>query len=645
MNSLSNYGFIRVASAVPRVKIADCQWNISLIERMIEEAEENHASIIVFPELSITGYTCGDLFNSHLLLDQTIEALNDIVCYSQEHTITIIVGAPINTNNQLFNCAVVIHKGSIIAIVPKTYLPNYNEFYEMRWFSSAMNANVNTISLLGQEDIPFGNDIILSTEEYSYAIEICEDLWTPIPPSSLHSLAGAQIIFNLSASNELIGKNNYLLQLIEQQSSRTISAYVYSSAGYGESSTDLVYTGNSIIAEKGVILNKNQRFVDEPQITYADIDLDRINSDRQKNSTFKTGLNGIRNTDYKPRYIKYSSPTYNFDIDRYFSPTPFIPTTKDMEDSCEEILNIQATGLYARLKHINCTKMVIGISGGLDSTLAFLVCIRVCDMMQIDYSNIIGVTMPGFGTTNRTYTNAIELITKMGATLKEISIKEACIQHFKDIEHDPNVRDITYENSQARERTQILMDISNQYNGIVIGTGDLSELALGWATYNGDQMSMYAVNASIPKTLIKYLVQYASEHYVPEHVKNNLLDVIETPVSPELLPSEEDGSIAQKTEDIVGPYEIHDFCIYYTLRYGYTPKKILYIAKKAFKDQYTEDELHYWLKNFFRRFFAQQFKRSCMPDSPKVGSVCLSPRGDWRMPSDATNRAWLDDLL
>ena len=645
MNSLSNYGFIRVASAVPRVKIADCQWNISLIERMIEEAEENHASIIVFPELSITGYTCGDLFNSHLLLDQTIEALNDIVCYSQEHTITIIVGAPINTNNQLFNCAVVIHKGSIIAIVPKTYLPNYNEFYEMRWFSSAMNANVNTISLLGQENIPFGNDIILSTEEYSYAIEICEDLWTPIPPSSLHSLAGAQIIFNLSASNELIGKNNYLLQLIEQQSSRTISAYVYSSAGYGESSTDLVYTGNSIIAEKGVILNKNQRFVDEPQITYADIDLDRINSDRQKNSTFKTGLNGIRNTDYKPSYIKYSSPTYNFDIDRYFSPTPFIPTTKDMEDSCEEILNIQATGLYARLKHINCTKMVIGISGGLDSTLAFLVCIRACDMMQIDYSNIIGVTMPGFGTTNRTYTNAIELITKMGATLKEISIKEACIQHFKDIEHDPNVRDITYENSQARERTQILMDISNQYNGIVIGTGDLSELALGWATYNGDQMSMYAVNASIPKTLIKYLVQYASEHYVPEHVKNNLLDVIDTPVSPELLPSEEDGSIAQKTEDIVGPYEIHDFCIYYTLRYGYTPKKILYIAKKAFKDQYTEDELHYWLKNFFRRFFAQQFKRSCMPDSPKVGSVCLSPRGDWRMPSDATNRAWLDDLL
>ena len=316
-----------------------------------------------------------------------------------------------------------------------------------------------------------------------------------------------------------------------------------------------------------------------------------------------------------------------------------------MEGSCEEILNIQATGLYARLKHINCTKMVIGISGGLDSTLAFLVCIRVCDMLQIDYSNIIGVTMPGFGTTNRTYTNAIELITKMGATLKEISIKEACIQHFKDIEHDPNVRDITYENSQARERTQILMDISNQYNGIVIGTGDLSELALGWATYNGDQMSMYAVNASIPKTLIKYLVQYASKHYVPEHVKNNLLDVIDTPVSPELLPSEEDGSIAQKTEDIVGPYEIHDFCIYYTLRYGYTPKKILYIAKKAFKDQYTEDELHYWLKNFFRRFFAQQFKRSCMPDSPKVGSVCLSPRGDWRMPSDATNRAWLDDLL
>lgn len=641
---MSNYGFIRVASAVPRVKIADCQWNISHIERMIEEAEENYASIIVFPELSITGYTCGDLFNSLLLLNQAMEALNDIIYFSQDHNITIIVGVPINTNNQLFNCAVTIHKGKIIGIVPKTYLPNYNEFYEMRWFSSAINANVNTIDIFDQNDIPFGNDLVFNSGEYSFAIEICEDLWTPVPPSSLHCLAGAQLIFNLSASNELIGKNNYLQKLIEQQSSRTITGYVYSSAGYGESSTDLVYTGNSIIAENGIILNKSQRFVDKPQITYADIDLDRINIDRQKNSTFKTGLSAIKNTTYIPRYINFSSNSCAFEIDRVFSPTPFIPNTNDMESACEEILNIQATGLYARLKHINYTKMVIGISGGLDSTLAFLVCIRVCDMMQIDYSNIIGVTMPGFGTTNRTYTNAVELITKMGATLKEISIKDACIQHFKDIDHDANVRDITYENSQARERTQILMDLSNKYNGIVIGTGDLSELALGWATYNGDQMSMYAVNASIPKTLIKYLVQYASDHYVPEPVKANLLDVIDTPVSPELLPSETDGTISQKTEDIVGPYEIHDFCIYYTLRYGYSPRKILYIAKKSFKDQYTEEEIHYWLKNFFRRFFVQQFKRSCMPDSPKVGSVCLSPRGDWRMPSDATNRAWLDDL-
>ena len=645
MNNMSNYGFVRVASAVPQVRIADCQWNISHIERMIEEAEENNSSIIVFPELSITGYTCGDLFNSHLLLDQALEALNDIVCFSREHHITIIVGAPINTNNQLFNCAIVIHEGNIIAVVPKTYLPNYNEFYEMRWFASAMNANVKSINLLDQEEIPFGNDIIIETEEYKFAIEICEDLWTPIPPSSLHSLAGAQIIFNLSASNELIGKNNYLNRLIEQQSSRTISAYVYSSAGYGESSTDLVYTGNGIIAENGAILKRSQRFLDEPQLVYADIDLDRINTDRQKNSTFKTGLSAVKNTNYAPRFVKYSAPTYNFEIEREFSPTPFIPTDENMEKTCEEIMNIQATGLYARLKRINCTKMVIGISGGLDSTLAFLVCIRVCDMMKIDYSNIIGVTMPGFGTTNRTYTNAVEMITKMGATLKEISIKDACIQHFKDIEHDIEVKDITYENSQARERTQILMDLSNKYNGIVIGTGDLSELALGWATYNGDQMSMYAVNASIPKTLIKYLVRYASEHYVPEYVKNNLLDVIDTPVSPELLPTAEDGTIAQKTEDIVGPYEIHDFCIYYTLRYGYSPKKILYIAKKAFAGEYTEDELHYWLNNFFRRFFVQQFKRSCMPDSPKVGSVCLSPRGDWRMPSDASNRGWLDDLM
>ena len=636
----TNFGFIKVASAIPQVKVADCEWNISNIEQLMSEANENGASVIVFPELCVTGYTCADLFQSHLLLDQALEALNDVVQYTKtEVRLTTILGTPLRIDNQLFNCAVVIREGKILAVVPKTYLPNYNEFYEMRWFASATDTMRDTINLLGQKNIPFGRNLVLQSEEFSFGIEICEDLWTPIPPSSILALSGAQIIFNLSASNELIGKHNYLIDLIKQQSARTISGYVYSSAGFGESSTDVVYAGNAIVAENGAILAKSERFMTESQIVYADIDIERISGDRQKNSTFKQGISPLNST-IQSRYIDVDCPIIETELSRRFSPTPFVPSYDKMEENCEEIFNIQIAGLATRLHHTGLKTMVLGISGGLDSTLALLVCAKTCDKLGIDRSNIIGVTMPGFGTTNRTYTNAVEMIQKLGATFVEINIKDACMQHFADLEHDPEVKDVTYENTQARERTQLLMDLANKHGGLVIGTGDLSELALGWATYNGDHMSMYAVNASIPKTLIRYMVQYASENQMEESVRENLLDVIDTPVSPELLPATEDGNIAQITEDLVGPYELHDFFLYYTLRCGFSPAKIEYLAQRTFADKYDDATINHWLRTFCRRFFNQQFKRSCMPDGPKVGSVCLSPRGDWRMPSDASSRSW-----
>ena len=638
----TNFGFIKVASAIPQVKVADCEWNISNIEQLMSEANENGASVIVFPELCVTGYTCADLFQSHLLLDQALEALNDVVQYTKtEVRLTTILGTPLRIDNQLFNCAVVIREGKILAVVPKTYLPNYNEFYEMRWFASATDTMRDTINLLGQKNIPFGRNLVLQSEEFSFGIEICEDLWTPIPPSSILALSGAQIIFNLSASNELIGKHNYLIDLIKQQSARTISGYVYSSAGFGESSTDVVYAGNAIVAENGAILAKSERFMTESQIVYADMDIERISGDRQKNSTFKQGISPLNST-IQSRYIDVDCPIIETELSRRFSPTPFVPSYEKMEENCEEIFNIQIAGLATRLHHTGLKTMVLGISGGLDSTLALLVCAKTCDKLGIDRSNIIGVTMPGFGTTNRTYTNAVEMIQKLGATFVEINIKDACMQHFADLGHDPEVKDVTYENTQARERTQLLMDLANKHGGLVIGTGDLSELALGWATYNGDHMSMYAVNASIPKTLIRYMVQYASENQMEESVRENLLDVIDTPVSPELLPATEDGNIAQITEDLVGPYELHDFFLYYTLRCGFSPAKIEYLAQRTFADKYDDTTINHWLRTFCRRFFNQQFKRSCMPDGPKVGSVCLSPRGDWRMPSDASSRSWVN---
>lgn len=634
-----NYGFVRVAAAIPEVKVADCEYNISHIEEQIDEAVAREASVVVFPELCITAYTCADLFLSQLLQRKAIDALADVVCYSRNIDIVIIVGLPVTVDNALYNCAAVIHRGRILGVVPKTYLPNYNEFYEMRWFASALDARREKISLCGEENIPFGQNLIFKTEKYSFGVELCEDMWTPAPPSSSLALQGAQLIFNLSASNELAGKHRYLTQLISQQSARTMSGYVYSSAGFGESSTDLVYAGNAIVAENGTILAESKRFELKAQMVYAEVDIERISADRQNNSTFRRGVSALSDN-VITRYVDFEQRVALEKPEREVSPTPFIPEEEDMVASCEEIFNIQTTGLATRLHHTGIRRMVVGISGGLDSTLALLVCARTADRLGIERSNIIGVTMPGFGTTNRTYHNAVEMIRKTGATLREISIKAACLQHFADLGHNPEVHDVTYENTQARERTQILMDLANQCGGLVIGTGDLSELALGWATYSGDHISMYAVNASVPKTLIRHLVRYAADHEMETDLHQCLLDVIDTPISPELLPAQEDGSIAQITEDLVGPYELHDFFLYYTLRYGFTPEKIKHLAQRAFAGSYEEPVITHWLDTFCRRFFSQQFKRSCMPDGPKVGSVCLSPRGDWRMPSDASSRAW-----
>lgn len=642
MNTANNYGCIRVAAAIPEVKVADCEYNIAHIEELIDDAVAHNASAILFPELSVTAYTCADLFRSQFLQQKALDALNDVVCYSEEVNIVVIVGLPLQVDNSLYNCAAVVYRGQILGVVPKTYLPNYNEFYESRWFASALDSTAPTINLFGQSEIPFGQNIIFRTTDYTFGIELCEDLWTPVPPSSLLSLQGAQVIFNLSASNELTGKNKFLHQLIAQQSARTISGYVYSSAGFGESSTDLVYAGNAIIAEKGVLLSKNERFQTKAQIVYGEIDIERIRHDRQNNTTYCRGSKAT-GMEMKTRYVDFKQCLY-FDPERYISPTPFIPDKDNMVASCEEIFNIQVAGLATRLHHTRIHRMVLGISGGLDSTLALLVCARTADRLGIDRSNIIGVTMPGFGTTGRTYNNAVEMIEKTGATLREIPIKEACLQHFSDISHNPEQHDVTYENSQARERTQILMDLANQYGGLVIGTGDLSELALGWATYNGDHMSMYAVNVGIPKTLIKHLVRYAADYEMDNTLKECLLDVIDTPISPELLPAQPDDSIAQKTEDLVGPYELHDFFLYYTLRYGFSPDKIKHLALRAFDGRYSNETITHWLTTFCRRFFNQQFKRSCLPDGPKIGSICLSPRGDWRMPSDASSRAWLDAI-
>ena len=638
---MENFGFIKVAAAIPAVQVANCTANIVAIEQLIKQASAKGVQILGFPELCITGYTCADLFHNQLLITQAEKALAELIQHTAQLNIVTIVGLPIRIQNQLFNCAVVFQKGQILGVVPKKHLPNYNEFYEKRWFASAADTTTNELLICGQK-VPFGEHLLFESPQVTFSIEICEDLWTPIPPSSIDALAGSHVIFNLSASNELIAKNSYLRDLIKQQSARCLAGYVYASAGFGESSTDLLFAGNGLIAENGTLLAENERFSLEEQLIVSEIDVERLQHDRQKNSTF---MQGLAHTELDTRIITipFELSKTTLKLTRSVYATPFVPTDERMSESCEEILNIQVNALATRLHHTHIKHVVLGISGGLDSTLALLVCARTCDKLGLSRKNIIGITMPGFGTTDRTYQNATKLVTNFGATLREISIKDACNQHFKDIAHDPTLHNVTYENTQARERTQILMDVANQCNGLVIGTGDLSELALGWATYNGDHMSMYAVNNSIPKTLVRYLVRYAASGETDKKAQTTLLDILDTPVSPELLPADENGLISQKTEDLVGPYELHDFFLYYMLRYGFAPAKIFYLATKAFAQTYDDACIKKWLKVFLKRFFAQQFKRSCMPDGPKVGSVNLSPRGDWRMPSDASSELWLND--
>lgn len=644
-----NYGFIKVASAIPSVKVGDCAYNTEQIELAIAQAEGKGVEIIVFPELSITGYTCQDLFRQQLLLDAAEQAVVKLLDFTRQLDIIAIVGLPVMAGNILLNCAAVIQKGDLLAIVPKTYLPNYNEFYEKRWFASSQDLCPQDILFAGSKIHITPQPTIFHTYTgATFAIELCEDVWSPEPPSTRLALLGADFIFNLSASDELIGKHNYLLSLLSQQSARTMSGYVYSSSGFGESTQDVVYGGNALIYENGAQLASSERFSFEPQMVMAQIDYERLRAERRNNTTFVNAqrpqalANECRNVDC------HSVDSNDFMLERTFSPTPFIPKTEDMRASCEEIFNIQVSGLAKRIVHTNCKTVVLGISGGLDSTLALLVCIKTFDKLKLSRKGIVGVTMPGFGTTDRTYTNAVNLMQSLGITLREISIKDACIQHFKDLEHDMDVHDVTYENGQARERTQILMDLANKLGGMVVGTGDLSELALGWATYNGDHMSMYGVNVSIPKTLIKYLVQYVADNEVDADSRTTLLDIIDTPISPELIPADEQGNIKQKTEDLVGPYILHDFFLYYTLRLGFRPSKIFMLAKNTFRtgSEYSFDEetILKWLRTFIRRFFNQQFKRSCLPDGPKVGSVSLSPRGDWRMPSDASSALWLKEI-
>lgn len=647
---MNNYGFVRVAAATPSLKVADCEYNTTEILKQINDAETRGVSVIAFPELCITAYTCGDLFLQRLLIEKAADSLLQICEATKEMSVVAIVGLPVEIYNRLYNMAVVVAGGRICGAVPKTFLPNYNEFYEMRWFSSSEELEVQSILLCGQS-VPVGIKQIFNATDFNFAIEICEDLWTPIPPSSIASLQGADVIFNLSASNETTGKHVYRKSLVSQQSARCIAGYVYAAAGNGESTTDIVFAGSSLIAENGSILAEAERFSLHSQLITADIDIERLRNDRLKNKSFSLSeYKSLSNLGFKTVFVEIHKRSENdnqpdFKLNRYISSTPFVPILDStLGERCNEIFSIQVGGLAKRLLHTNSKTAVIGVSGGLDSTLALLVLIQTFDKLNISRQGIYGITMPGFGTTGRTYNNAIKLMESLGVTIKEISITDAVVQHFKDIDHDENVHDVTYENSQARERTQILMDYANKVSGLVIGTGDLSELALGWCTYNGDHMSMYAVNTGIPKTLVRTLVSWVADTHMDETSRRILEDVVDTPVSPELLPAAEDGTIMQKTEDVVGPYLLHDFFLYYVLRFGFSPAKIYFLAKHAFNGEYNNEEILKWLRTFFWRFFSQQFKRSCLPDGPKVGSVNLSPRGDWRMPSDASSALWMREL-
>ena len=634
------YGFIKVGTAIPAVRVGDVQYNTEQIEALLTQAEEAGIEIIVFPELSLTGYTCQDLFRQRSLLETIDAAVTHLLQSTLQKDVIAIVGAPLEVGNLLLNCAIIVQQGKLLGIVPKTYLPNYNEFYEKRWFTSAQSLRPTTIRLAGTAiEVSAQPKLFETAQGVKFGIEICEDVWAPTPPSNHLTLAGADLIFNLSATDELVGKHAYLKSLLAQQSARTISGYVYSSCGFGESTQDVVYGGNALIYENGTLLSEGQRFSLSQQLVTAQIDVERIRYDRCNNTTFATAqFREVSETAIVPCCpLKNFKP---FHLERIIPSAPFIPEAMAMETACEEVFHIQTMGLAKRLRHIHAEKVVLGISGGLDSTLALLVCVRTFDLLKLNRQGIIGVTMPGFGTTDQTHQNAHWLMHLLGVTMREVPIAASVTQHFKDIGHDGAVHDVVYENSQARERTQILMDISNQVGGIVIGTGDLSELALGWATYNGDQMSMYGVNASVPKTLVQCLVQHEALHSSQE-LSLVLKDILNTPISPELTPADNAGRISQRTEELIGPYELHDFYLYYVMRFGFTPAKIFLLAQKAFNNRYTDEVLKHWLCSFYRRFFAQQFKRSCMPDGPKVGGISLSPRGDWRMPSDATAALWL----
>ncbi len=630
-------GFVKVAAATPDIRVADVEFNTQNIINAMEEAQKNGAKILVFPELCVTGYTCSDLFNHSVLLKASRKALLEIAENTNDKDMLVFVGAPLEVNGKLYNVAAAMNQGEIIGFTTKTFLPNYGEFYEMRQFTPGPQT-VREITFEGKK-IPFGPQILFQAEgmeELVVAAEICEDVWSPVPPSIQAALEGATVIVNCSASDETIGKDTYRRALISGQSARLISGYIYANAGEGESTTDLVFGGHNIIAENGTVLKESSRYVNE--IIYSELDLQRITGERRKNTTFQP-LD--EETLVRVSFTVEETKTF---LTRTFPKKPFVPSDEQTRaQRCEEILTIQAMGLKKRLAHTNARTAVVGISGGLDSTLALLVTARAFDMLGRDKKDIIAVTMPCFGTTDRTYQNACEMSKKVGATLIEVPIADAVNVHFRDIGHDPEDHSVTYENCQARERTQVLMDIANKTWGMVIGTGDLSELALGWATYNGDHMSMYGVNASVPKTLVRHLVKYAADDTKDEALKNVLYDVLDTPVSPELLPPK-DGDIAQKTEDLVGPYELHDFFLYFMLRFGYEPSKIFRIACMTFDGEYDKEIIFKWLETFCRRFFSQQFKRSCLPDGPKVGTVALSPRGDWRMPSDACVAVWMKDL-
>lgn len=634
------YGFVKTAAATPKIRVADCEYNANQIIDCVKDAYQNGASLLVFPELCVTGYTCSDLFLQSTLLKAAEKAVSKIKNETKDLDIVFVVGVPIAVKQSLYNCGVVICKGKILGAVPKVNIPNYSEFYEVRHFTSGKNA-VESVSYAGEDEVLISARQIFrccGMDDFTFGVEICEDLWVADSPSINLTKSGASIICNLSCSDDLIGKAQYRRDLVKMQSAKLCCAYVYCDAGFGESTTDMVFSAQNIIAENGTIVSESCRF--NNGITYADIDVERLMSERRKTNTYTDEIN----SDKRAFCVGFDLEERDTVLTRTFPCTPFVPSDKsDLENRCEEILTIQATGLATRLAHTGIQNVVLGLSGGLDSTLALIVCVHAFNMLSLDRKNIHTVTMPCFGTTKRTKSNAEKLAEAYGVSFEEINITLAVRQHFSDIGHDESVTNITYENSQARERTQILMDLSNKYNGLVIGTGDLSELALGWATYNGDHMSMYAVNASIPKTLVRYLTAYEAQKS-NGILKEVLFDVLDTPVSPELLPPDKNGEIAQKTEDVVGPYELHDFFLYYLVRFGYTPSKIYYMAKLSFKDKYSEETIKKWITVFIKRFFSQQFKRSCLPDGPKVGSVTLSPRSDWRMPSDASVKAWLDDL-